>query len=157
MNFHTTISSNIDAVIAEVTRLPLPEDEYTGQIVNDTPYARYLHDRVGYWVMNDSVLAAYFHDMVGVHLGQAAARGLLMSEADMRAAFVEALDLTVDYYTSVIGTKSTPGKVKPPPRPMHPGAWADDTEQLVRSYVTYLRAGGRILEFDARDHPAQAA
>ena len=156
MSFTANISSNIDAVLAAVERQRLPEPEYTGEIVNDAPYASYLHDRMAYWVMNDSVLAANYDIEVRKAMDAAASQGQLFDEPAMIHASLNALERTVEYYVSVIGTKNTAGRHRPPPRPLHPGSWADDSGLLVVSYVSYLRAAGRIIDFNPYDHPSAA-
>jgi hypothetical protein len=145
MSYGASTTSNIDKVIA-AAEAQMPKDgTHTGEVINTADYAKYLHDRVAYWVLNDSVLAAYFDEELRRAVREASAAGELFSDARRTAAEKRALKRTVDFYQSVIGTADTPGKVKPPPRPTRAGGYSDDTETLVGSYESLLRSGAAIL------------
>ena len=133
---HTT---NIDAVLASV-RASVPSDHVL-EVRNTAEYARYLHDKEGYSVLNDGVLQGAANEAIAKRLDARIRRGEAVADADIVEALEEAAVATVDFYQSAIGTKSTRGKVKLPPRLKHPGEWADDTERLASSYQSRVDGG----------------
>jgi hypothetical protein len=110
---------------------------WTVSIVNDTEYARYLHDRTGYWVMNDSAalntLQARIED-----LAEEIADGAPVTDEAIEETLTAAAEDIIDYYTEVEGRKMKDGREMTAPRPKHRGEWADDTVTLVRNFVAYL-------------------
>jgi hypothetical protein len=110
---------------------------WTVSIVNDTEYARYLHDRTGYWVMNDSAalntLQARIED-----LAEEIADGAPVTDEAIEETLTAAAEDIIDYYTEVEGRKMKDGREMSAPRPKHRGEWADDTVTLVKNFVAYL-------------------
>jgi len=106
-------------------------------VVNETDYARYLHDRTGYWVMNDgaalNILEARLEELVDA-LDD---RGTV-ADKEIRDALTQAAEDIIDFYTDVQGQKDTDGREMDAPRPQHRGQWADDTVTLARGFVGYL-------------------
>jgi len=106
-------------------------------IVNETYYARYLHDRTGYWVMNDdaalNILEARIEDLAEDLAGRDA-----VGDEEIRETLTQAAEDIIDYYTEVQGRKMKDGREMSAPRPQHRGDWADDTVTLVRNFVGYL-------------------
>ena len=121
-------TSNIDAVIAEARRGVVSDHEL--EVRNVAEYAAELHAREGYSVLNDSVLAAAVEEAINERRAHLNRRGDLFTDRDAVWALEDAAEATVEFYQSVIGTTDKPGVVKLPPRPVHPGEWADDTEHL---------------------------
>lgn len=110
---------------------------WTFSIVNDTEYARYLHDKTGYWVMNDSaalnILQARIED-----LAEEIAGGAPVTDEAIEEMLTAAAEDIIDYYTEVEGRKMEDGREMTAPRPQHRGEWADDTVTLVKNFVAYL-------------------
>lgn len=139
----TRIESNIDEVIRWYeSRLPRQRVQ-TLTVDNEAPYAAELHARQGFAVTNDAVLKAAAYESTYDRLEAVAARGEVFTDADHAAALGEAGDSTVGYYQAVIGTKDTPGTVRPPPRPAHYEGWATDTGTLVNSWGVRINGGER--------------
>ena len=138
----TRHTSNIDQVLASVQGLATdgPSD-HTLVIRNVAYYAVYLQAKEAYWVLNDDVLREKVQEAFERKLTELSRRGLLLTGGAIIEAFREAAAEVVAHYQSVIGSSDTPGKVKLPPRPVHPGGFADDTEHLAGSYQSLLDGG----------------
>lgn len=136
MSFAVKAESNIDDVIA-MWQKAAPRDHFL-EVINNTPYAVYLQHRVGYWVMNDETAKAFVYSEIVKVVNEANQRGVLVSDSAIVDALERAADRIVDAYQAVIGSKGSRGQAMLPPRPMHPGNWADDTVTLVRGYLTYV-------------------
>lgn len=106
-------------------------------IVNDTEYARYLHDRTGYWVMNDGAALNILEARVE-ELAEGLADADSVGDEAIRETLTAAAEDIIDYYTEVEGRKMEAGREMSPPRPQHRGEWADDTVTLVRNFVGYI-------------------
>lgn len=122
---------NLSAVLDEWDEMTPSRSVYLLELSNDTEYARYLNDRLGYWVMSDKIAL----DAVQARLEALVDSGKPLSTANINEALWDAAGDILDAYTDVIGSKNTGGKEMPPPRPKHRGAWADDTLQLATSFV----------------------
>lgn len=133
----TRIESNIDEVIQWYVR-HAPRREYVLKIINESPWARYLQARAGYWVVNDAAAQNIVYAELSKAIDEAAQAGEMLDHRRVVKALDAARERIVDYYQQVIGAKDTRGAVKPPPRPMHRGSWADDTETTAKSFVSYI-------------------
>jgi hypothetical protein len=134
MSFTAKIESNIDEVIEtlqkELSRRPVQELE----IVNEAEYASYLHAREAYWVMNDGTAARIAWEELNKALEEATEAGEVLSDARIKQALASAADRIVAEYQWVADFKHDAD----PPRRMHWGKWADLTENLVKSFKTYV-------------------
>lgn len=134
MSFGVSIVSNIDEVIAsvqaEMPRLPVQ----TLEIVNEADYASILNAREAYWVMNDASAVRIVHEELDLALNEATTAGEILSSDRVRDAMASAADRIVALYQEVEGFKMD----AEPPRRRHHGQWADLTENLVRSFKTYV-------------------
>ena len=135
----TQHTSNIDAVLAEA-RLGVVGDHVL-EIRNVADYAVELHAREGYSVLNDDVLRSAVEEAIDERRAHLNRRGELLTDRAAAWALEDAAEATVEFYQSVIGTTDRPGVVKLPPRPVHPGEWASDTENLVSSYESQVDDG----------------
>ncbi len=151
MSVQTHIETNLDRFIENLERMIPSEAPLAGMVINATEYAVHLHNRMAYWVMNDAVLERNWQDEHEKVLNEASAAGEIVTDDQLHKAAFRALERTVLYYQEVIGFKDTRGKVKLPPRPMHPGAWADDTETLVKAYVSVLVQAGITIDHSTYD------
>ena len=148
MSLSFGMESNIDEVIAELeAQLAIPHKDHFLEIVNATPYAKYLHDRVGFWVMNDDTAIRYVWGELARAVMEASAAGRFISDSEILDALERAADKIVDAYQAVVGHTDKRGRSMLPPRPVHSGNWASDTTTLVRGYITY------VDENPPKEHP----
>ena len=140
----TKVTSNIDAVIAEARRALSQNEgpsEHILEVRNTADYAVYVHDREGYYVLNDEALEAAAQHAVADRLAVRGQRGEMLTDTDMVEALGEAADVVVEFYQEVVGTTDQPGRRKRPPRPVHSGGFASDTERLISSYERQVDDG----------------
>jgi len=145
--------SNLDEIRDWYEEQILDRLEWVLAFLNDTDYARYLHDRVGYWVMNDSLAL----NLVSYHIGQLVNSDKLLNEKNIEATLEEAADAVVAAYTRVVGRKDTDGREMEAPRPKHAGNWADDTVTLAKNFEAELRAEGKETVADSSDYSSPGA
>ena len=120
------------------------------EISNDTEYARYLHDMVGYWVMNDTLALS----IVGRHLRKIVEADAEVTDERIQEALTDAAEEIVDAYTRVVGTVSRSGNEMGAMRPKHKGQWADDTVTLAKNFVATLEGDGSEVVADSEDYTA---
>lgn len=123
------------------------------KISNDTDYARYLHDKVGYWVMNDQLAV----NILARHLRKVARSDDPADDDRIREALTDAAEAIVDSYTRVVGRKDTDGREMTAPRPKHKGQWADDTVTLAKNFVAELVGEGTEEVADSSDYTSPGA
>lgn len=132
----TRITSNTDELIRYYERAQ--RREHTLRIINTAEYAAYLQAKLGIWVFNDAAAMNIVRNELEKALDAANARGDVIRDRDVTAALDRAADRIADYYQQVMGTKDTPGRHRPPPRPRHRGQWADDAGLLADSFYTQV-------------------
>jgi len=123
------------------------------EVVNDTDYARYLHDKVGYWVMNDTVAL----NITARHLRKLVVSDKRLTEGHVEEALAEAGKAIVAAYTRVVGTKNTDGREMGAPRPKHKGQWADDTVTLAKGFTATVIGDGKETVADSSDYSSPGA
>jgi len=122
--------------------------EWVLKIVNDTDYARYLHDKVGYWVMNDTLAL----NLTSRRLRALVASGRPISEETVEKALKKAAKAIIEAYTRVVGQKMRDGRAMEAPRPKHKGQWADDTVTLAKNFEATLVGDGKETVADSSDY-----
>ena len=140
----TTTTSNIDAVLREAQQAlsgASGPSEHVLEVRNVADYAEYLEAREAFTVLNDDVLADAVHESLAERMEGRGREGRSLSDEDVVEALGEAGDQVVSVYQQVIGTTDEPGKVKLPPRPVHTGGFASDTEVLISSYQSRVDGG----------------
>jgi hypothetical protein len=138
LSFGAGYVSNIDSVL-EWYADQLPDRLiWLLRIANDTDYARYLNDRLGYWVMNDRLAV----QLTARRLRQLVRSGDPNDDEAIEEALTKAAEDILDAYTRVVGRKNTRGREMGPPRPKHKGQWADDTITLARNFTATLVGDG---------------
>lgn len=132
-------TSTIDVVLAEARRGLV--GDHAVEVRNVAEYAVYLHAKEGFSVLNDGIFQNAVRESINKRLKRRNRQGEMLRDSDVVEGFGKGAGETVSYYQSVIGTTDKPGKVKLPPRPKHPGEWADDTEKLAGSYQSRVDSG----------------
>jgi len=144
---------NFDEELAEWAQFAEQENTTVLQLRNAMPYAKYLHDRHGYWVFNNVRLKA----KAVKHLKRAIEEGPLTKER-----IVEALkDASDDYIGDLqdfLGGETQPPVVSGGERrPAHPGHWANRTTDLASSYSRLIdKKHRKNYDYDGEqyvDHP----
>ena len=126
--------------------------EWVLEIVNGTDYARYLHDKVGYWVMNDTIAL----NLTARSLRKLVASGEPISEEAVEEALTEAGKAILAAYTRVVGQTMRDGRAMEAPRPKHKGQWADDTVTLAKNFEANLIGAGASTIADTSDYSGSA-
>lgn len=121
--------------------------------VNDTDYARYLHDKVGYWVMNDTLAV----NITARHLRKLVRSDAPLTQENIEDALEDAAEAVIAAYTRVVGQKMTAGREMSPPRPKHKGQWADDTVTLAKNFEATLIGDGTEKVADSSDYSSPGA
>jgi len=145
--------SNFDEV-AEWYEKQMPDRRiWVLSFVNDTEYARYLHDKVGYWVMNDTLAL----NITARHLRKLVNSDRLLTQDNIEDALEDAAKAVIAAYTRVVGQKMTAGREMSPPRPKHKGQWADDTVTLAKNFEATLIGDGTETVADSSDYSSPSS
>lgn len=96
---------------------------------NNAEYARYLHDREGFYVFNDSHAAQTLVDTMN-DVERAGPMTTQRVETGLEVTGVR----EVNFLQSVTNEMRPPARTGEGPRAAHPGGWADVTGRLNRSY-----------------------
>jgi len=129
----TAYEDNLDAVLAG---LGVPADgqelhqTHTLKVLNDAPYAIYVHMREGLYVFDDAVASGIVHKWIA----DLARQTVMPSRDEIEEALAHAGSEIVDFLQSLTNEMRPPLRKGGPERPAHPGGWANVTEQLVQAY-----------------------
>jgi len=123
-------SDNIDAVLRDMEGF-VPSRNHTLNLANNREYARYLHDKAGFYVFSDERLR---NDVVE-WIRKVIDAGIPLNDENAINALDAAGFQYVDFLQSLTLEMRPPVKKGEGPRRAHPGHWADITRNLANSYV----------------------
>jgi hypothetical protein len=100
------------------------------ELQNVTAYAKYLHDKFGYYVFSDPKLLA----VVIQWLEEVVSAGLVITDDNIARALDSAGYEVIGFLQSLTGEMRPPVKAGEGPRKAHPGSWSDVTGRLAGAY-----------------------
>lgn len=112
-------------------------------IQNLTPYAIYLQEKIGYYVIDLQRAGQIVDETVKAFLRL----DIPITKTTLENALEEAAEIIVKDLQRFTGRLKPPVKAGNAERPAHPGSWADITTKLASSYTTKVNSNAQI------DHP----
>lgn len=132
-------SDNLDQFLSGLDGLA-PSENHKITFANNMEYARFLHDRKGYWVFNDSRVRK---DVVE-WLKKVIDAGMPLNDGNIINALDSAGYQYINHLQSLTGKMRPPVKAGQGRRSAHPGGWSDITGNLAGAFTHQVDDGREV-------------
>ena len=139
----TSFQDNLDDYLDDLARETPKRKQIVMWLDNESDHAIYLQDRNGYYVVDD----AHLMQSVDRVLEAEVTKPVLPAVTDIERSFDEMMEDEVGFLQSFTAEMRPPLRKGQPPRPAHPGHWADVTGDLASSFKT------RVGKLPVRKYP----